>query len=545
MTQTPGLPPRALLARLFDAAVAAADPVAAIRAHLPARPRGRTVVVGAGKAASQMAAALEAAWDGPLEGAVVAQHGPVAETRRIAVLTAAHPLPDAAGIAAAEWLMALVAGLGAEDLVIALISGGGSALLPAPAPGLTFDDELAVNRALLASGAPISAMNLLRKHVSRIKGGRLAALAHPARVVSLVISDIPGDVAAQVASGPTIPDAGDREAALRMVAQYGLALPPRVMAHLHSAAAAAPRPEDPAFARDEVHVVASARVSLEAAAAAARAAGWPAVILSDAIEGEARDIGLMHAALAREIRLRGRPFVAPVILLSGGETTVTIASGGAPAGGPTDAAAGPGTPAALAGGSAVRALSVQDSQTEAPGPDNARPAPGLHDMPSADPGSEAHGVPGTAPGTEAPDSGGPQGSLGPAPASSDAPVSPVAPAPPVSPGTPAATVLPAAPTPGRGGRNSEFLLSFALAGEGLGSVTALAADTDGRDGSEHNAGAFCDAGTLERIRAARLDPRGLLHGHDAFTAFAAAGDLFDTGPTGTNVNDFRAILIEG
>lgn len=567
MTQTPGLPPRALLARLFDAAVAAADPVAAIRAHLPARPRGRTVVVGAGKAASQMAAALEAEWDGPLEGAVVAQHGPVAETRRIAVLTAAHPLPDAAGLAAAERLMALVAGLGAEDLVIALISGGGSALLPAPAPGLTFDDELAVNRALLASGAPISAMNLLRKHVSRIKGGRLAALAHPARVVSLVISDIPGDVAAQVASGPTIPDAGDREAALRMVAQYGLALPPRVMAHLHGAAAA-PRPEDPAFARDEVHVVASARVSLEAAAAAARAAGWPAVILSDAIEGEARDIGLMHAALAREIRLRNRPFAAPVILLSGGETTVTIAGGGGAAGDPSaftrtstgaspadDAAAGPGAPAALAGGSAVRALSVQDSQTGAPRPSSAGPAPGLQDPAPAGPGSGVHGSPNTAPGTKEP-SGGPQASPHPASASSDEPISPApiarpspgASAPPGTPAAfiaPAATALSAASAAGRGGRNSEFLLSLALASEGLGGVTALAADTDGRDGSEQNAGAFCDAGTLERIRAAGLDPRGLLRGHDAFTAFAAAGDLFDTGPTGTNVNDFRAILIEG
>lgn len=413
---------RALLSGLFAAAVAAADPEAAIRAHLPDRPRGRTVVVGAGKAASQMAAALERLWDGPLTGAVVAQHGPVARTARIEVLTAAHPVPDAAGLAAAERLLALVSGLTADDLVIALISGGGSALLPAPPEGLTLADEVAVNRALLASGAPISAMNLIRKHVSRIKGGRLAAAAHPARVVSLVISDIPGDIAAQVASGPTVADAGTREDALRMVAQYRMALPEAVMAHLARAEAAAPGPEDPRLARAEAHVIASARVSLEAAAARA---GVPAVILSDAIEGEARDIGLMHAAIAREVRLRARPFAPPVLLLSGGETTVTIGAGGG----------------------------------------------------------------------------------------------------------------------GRGGRNSEFLLSFALGIEGLSGIHALAADTDGRDGTEQNAGAFADGTTAARLRAAGVDPRGRLMAHDAYGAFAALGDLFDTGPTGTNVNDFRAILI--
>lgn len=417
--------PRALLESLFRAAVAAADPAAAIAAHLPERPKGRTVVVGAGKAASQMAAALERLWDAPLKGAVVAQHGPVATCTRIRVMQAAHPVPDAAGLAAADHLLSLLSGLTADDLVIALISGGGSSLLPAPAGALTLEDEVAVNRALLASGAPISAMNVVRKHVSRIKGGRLAAAAHPARVVSLIVSDVPGDVASQVASGPTVPDAATRQDALRIVSQYGMALPAAVMAHLGSPLAEAPHPDDPAFVRDSVHVIASARVSLLAAAHSAQAQGVPAVILSDAIEGEARDIGLMHAAIAREVRMQASPFSPPVIILSGGETTVTLGSA----------------------------------------------------------------------------------------------------------------------APGKGGRNSEFLLSFALTIDGMPGIHALAADTDGRDGSEHNAGAFCDGGTAARIRAAGLDPRAQLLRHDAWTAFDAAGDLFVTGPTGTNVNDLRAVMI--
>lgn len=417
--------PRAFLVSLFHAAVAAADPVAAIRAHLPEKPKGRTVVIGAGKAASQMAAALESLWGGLLEGAVVAQHGPVAACRHIDVLQAAHPVPDDAGIAASARLFALVRDLTEDDLVIALVSGGGSALLPAPAGVLTLADEIAVNRALLASGAPISAMNVVRKHVSRIKGGRLAHAAHPARVVSLIISDIPGDNPAHVASGPTIPDGSTPADALAIVQQYRMALPEAVMKHLASPEAAAASPVDPAFRRHEHHVIASARVSLEAAAAKAKAAGITPVILSDSIEGEARDIGLMHAALAREVRHRGRPFTSPVVILSGGETTVTIREEGY----------------------------------------------------------------------------------------------------------------------GRGGRNSEFLLSFAHAIDGLTNVQALAADTDGRDGSEHNAGAFADGESILRMRSAGIDPRAFLMGHDAFSAFQAIGDLFETGPTGTNVNDFRAILI--
>ncbi|HXV32086.1 MAG TPA: glycerate kinase [Sinorhizobium sp.] len=417
--------PRPFMTSLFEAAVAAADPYAAIRAHLPARPKGRTIVIGAGKAASQMAAAFERLWDGPLSGAVVARHGPVETCERIRVLQSAHPVPDAAGLVASSTLLELVEGLTADDLVVALISGGGSALLPAPPNGLTLDDEIAVNKALLASGAPISAMNVVRKHVSRIKGGRLAFAASPARVVSLVVSDVPGDDPAFVASGPTVPDRSSLQEAREIVARYGMALPERVMAHLSSDAARAPSPDDPAFAGNEVHVIASAGVSLEAAAALARAAGVEAVILSDAIEGEARDIGRMHAALAREVASRNRPFTKPVVLLSGGETTVTIS------------------------GNAY----------------------------------------------------------------------------------------------GKGGRNSEFLLSLALDIDGVGGIDALAADTDGIDGSQDNAGAFADGTSVGRMRAAGADPRAHLARHDAWSAFAASGDLFVPGPTGTNVNDFRAILI--
>lgn len=414
---------RALLRALFDAAVAAALPGHGIRAHLPEPPRGRTVVVGAGKGATQLAQALEAAWDGPLSGVVVTRYGYGAPCARIEVLEAAHPEPDAAGLAAARRLMAQVAGLGPDDLVIALICGGGSALLPCPPAGLTLDDEIALNRALLASGAPISEMNLLRKHVSGIKGGRLARAAHPARVVTLIVSDIPGDDPALVASGPTAPDAGTPEMARAMLRRYGLQLAPAVLAHLASPDCAAPDPADPGFARDEVRIIASAAVSLEAAAAAAQARGWRAAILSDAVEGESRDVARVHAAIAAEIARRDRPFARPVALLSGGETTVTLRGRG------------------------------------------------------------------------------------------------------------------------KGGRNAEFLLAFALGVDAMQGIHALAADTDGIDGSENNAGGFADGGSVARIRAAGADPRALLADNDAWTALHLAGDLLVTGPTGTNVNDFRAILI--
>jgi len=415
--------PRRFLRSLFEAAVAAAMPEGRIRAHLPSRPAGRTVVVGAGKGAAQLARAFEAAWDGPLEGVVVTRYGYAVPCERIEVLEAAHPEPDAAGLEATRRLLAAVEGLTADDLVVALVAGGGSALLPAPPPGLTLADEIALNRALLASGAPISDMNLLRKHVSTIKGGRLAAAAAPARVVSLIVSDIPGDDPALVASGPTVPSAGTPAMARAVVDAWGLDLPPAVRAHLASDACAAPDPADPVFARNEVRVIASAAVSLEAAAAAARAAGIEAAILSDAVEGEAREVGRVHAALAREVATRDRPFRRPVVLLSGGETTVTVKGRG------------------------------------------------------------------------------------------------------------------------KGGRNGEFLLGLALAIDGREGVTALAADTDGIDGSEDNAGGIVDGGTAGRIRAAGADPRALLAANDAWTALSLAGDLLVTGPTGTNVNDFRAILV--
>ncbi|CAN7384221.1 glycerate kinase type-2 family protein [Pararhizobium sp. LjRoot238] len=417
--------PRAFLTSLFEAAVEAADPLAAIRAHLPARPKGRTIVVGAGKAASQMAAAFESLWDGPLEGAVVARHGPIAACERIRVLQSAHPVPDEAGLAGSAELLRLVEGLTPNDLVVALISGGGSSLLPAPPAGLALDDEIAVNRALLASGAPISAMNVVRKHVSRIKGGRLAFAAAPAKVVSLIVSDVPGDNPAFVASGPTIPDLSTPADARGIVERYRMELPEAVIRHLKSSEAAAPPPDHAAFANHEHHIIASAAVSLEAAAAKARQYGIEAAILSDAIEGEAADIGRMHAAIARETAWRNRPFRKPVVILSGGETTVTISG----------------------------------------------------------------------------------------------------------------------KNYGRGGRNSEFLLSFALDIDGADGIHALAADTDGIDGSEDNAGAFADGGTIARMRGAGGDPGGHLARHDAWSAFHASGDLFVPGPTGTNVNDFRALLI--
>ena len=417
------LDPKRVFTDLYDAAVAAADPARVIGRFLPDRPKGRTIVIGAGKGSAQMARAFEDAWDGPLEGLVVTRYGYAAPCTRIEVVEAAHPVPDGAGLAGARRLLQLVSGLTADDLVVALISGGGSALLPAPTGSLTLDDEIAVNRALLASGAPIAAMNTIRKHVSAIKGGRLAAAAHPARVVTLVVSDIPGDVAALVSSGPTVPDGSARQDALALVDAWRMDLPPAVMAHLNSPAADAPLPGDPRFAGNSVHVIASAAASLEAAAGVARSRGVEAVILSDAIEGEARAVAGVHAAIAREVAAKNRPFAKPVVILSGGETTVTLRG------------------------------------------------------------------------------------------------------------------------PGKGGRNSEFLLALALGIDGVAGISAFAADTDGIDGSEDNAGAFCDGASAARMRAAGLDPRARLSANDAWTAFDALGDLFVPGPSGTNVNDLRAMLV--
>lgn len=416
---------RAFLTDLFDAAIAAADPKVALAKYLPERPKGRVVVIGAGKGSAQLAAAFETLWGDPVEGTVVTRYGYACETQNINVLEAAHPVPDAAGLKASEALFAQVQNLTEDDLVVALVCGGGSALLAAPAEGLTFDDEVALNQALLASGAPIGAMNAIRKQVSGIKGGRLAAACAPARVVSLIVSDVPGDDPAQVASGPTVPDTVGRAEALKAVADYAITLPDTIQRHLDSASEDAPLPDDPRFARNEVHVVASAALSLEAAAQRAEAQGIPAVILSDAIEGEAREVAKMHGAIAREVVGKNRPFTAPVVILSGGETTVTLRGKG-----------------------------------------------------------------------------------------------------------------------GRGGRNSEFLLSLAIELDGVARVTALAADTDGIDGSEDNAGAFADGQTATTMRRAGVDPAQALAKNDAYTAFDAVDAIFAPGPTGTNVNDLRAILIE-
>jgi len=415
---------RPFLESLFRAAVEAALPEHCIGAHLPQRPKGRTVVIGAGKGAAQLARALARRWDGPLEGTVVTRYGYAEPGERIDVLEAAPPVPDRAGLEASDRLFERISGLGPEDLVIALICGGGSALLPCPPEGITLDDEIALNETLLASGAPISVMNCIRKHVSGIKGGRLALAAWPARVVSLIVSDIPGDIASFVASGPTIAGEGTLEDARACIDDYGLELAPAIRDHLDTEAARAPAPDDPRFANNEVHIIASAQKSLEAAARTARQAGIAAAILSDAIEGEAREIAHMHAALARQVLLHGEPFARPVVLLSGGETSVTLRNRG------------------------------------------------------------------------------------------------------------------------RGGRNTEFLLSLALDIDGTKEITALAADTDGIDGTEINAGAFADGTTVAAIRAAGEDARHLLGVNDAWRAFDLAGTLFEPGPTGTNVNDFRAILVQ-
>lgn len=421
--------PRILLAGMFDAAIAAAEPEKCIANHLPAKPKGRTVVVGAGKGAAQMAAALERLWDGKLEGVVVTRYGFGEACKQIEVLEASHPVPDKNGLEASRRLLETVSGLTADDLVIALVCGGGSALLPAPAQGLSFDDEIALNEALLASGAPIQAMNAIRKHTSKIKGGRLAAAAYPAKVISLIVSDIPGDDPAQVASGPTVADWSTREQALSHIHQCKLDLPENIIRHLESPDADCPKPDDEKLARNETRVIASSAVSLEAAASYAETQGVGAVILSDAVEGEAREVAKVHSAIAREIVFRNRPFERPVVVLSGGETTVTLSGNG------------------------------------------------------------------------------------------------------------------------KGGRNTEFLLSFACGIEDLSdaantrSIHALAADTDGIDGSEDNAGAFADLTTTSRMRELGIDPVAMLSDNDAWSAFHAIDDLFVPGPTGTNVNDFRAVIV--
>ncbi|MDB5571400.1 MAG: hydroxypyruvate reductase [Hyphomicrobiales bacterium] len=412
---------RAQLVSLFQRAVAAADPARIVPLHLPAPPKGRTLVLGAGKAAASMAQAVEAHWDGPLEGLVVTRYGHGAPCSRIEVVEAAHPVPDAAGQAAAARILDLARGLGPDDLALCLISGGGSALLALPAPGLTLEDKRAVNTALLRSGAPIGAMNVVRKHLSAIKGGRLAAAAYPARTLALVISDVPGDDPSVVASGPTVADPSTFAQALDILRAYGVTEPRAVIAHLERAQDETPKPGDPRLSRSRVEIIGAAQQSLEAAAALARQMGYEPMILGDDIEGEAREVAAGHAALARRL-LAERP-AQRVAILSGGETTVTVRGQG-----------------------------------------------------------------------------------------------------------------------GRGGRNSEYLLALAIALDGA-PVHALAGDTDGVDGSETNAGALIAPDTLERARAAGLDPQGALDANDSWSVFDRLGDLLVTGPTLTNVNDVRILLI--
>ena len=442
---------RALLLRLFEAAVAAADPARLLPGRLPPPPPGRTVVVGAGKAAASMAAAFERDWPHPLEGLVVTRYGHGVPCGRVEVVEAAHPVPDAAGQRAAARILELADGLGAGDLLVCLISGGGSSLLALPAPGLTLADKQEVNRRLLRSGATIAEMNCVRKHLSAVKGGRLAAAARPARVVTYLISDVPGDDPSVIASGPTVPDPTTFAQALAVLEKHGIGEPVAVLAHLRAGAAGpaaeSPKPGDPAFAADEVVMLATARGSLEAAAAAAASEGLTAVVLGDDLEGEARELAGRHALLALDT-------------LKGGESTLT----------------------------ALREAVVCGA------------------------------------------------------ARLDGPVL-IAPRPPLvylSGGETTVTVTGA----GRGGRNAEYLLGLVLALDGRPGVGALACDTDGIDGTEDNAGAVATPDTLARAREAGLDPVACLAANDAYGLFAALGDLVVTGPTLTNVNDFRAILVE-
>ncbi|GIZ53665.1 glycerate kinase type-2 family protein [Noviherbaspirillum aridicola] len=415
--------PRRLLLDMYAAAVGAVSPQRCLPPYLPPPPRGRTLVIGAGKAAASMAKTVEEHWRGELSGLVVTRYGHGSDCRRIEVVEAAHPVPDAAGRQAAQRIMDMVRGLGEDDLVLCLISGGGSALLALPAPGITLEQKQAINRALLRSGANIGEMNCVRKHLSAIKGGRLALACAPARVVTLLISDVPGDDPGVIASGPTLPDPGTSTDALAILRKYAIEVPSEVLQHLQSLAAETPKPGDPRFAGHEHHVIASAQQALEAAAQVAREAGIAAHILSDDIEGEARDVGRVHAAIARQVALRAQPFAKPCVLISGGETTVTVRG------------------------------------------------------------------------------------------------------------------------KGRGGRNAEFLLSLAAALDGMPGVHAIACDTDGIDGSEDNAGALYAPDSGERARALGLRARAMLDDNDGYGYFEALGDLVVSGPTRTNVNDFRALLI--
>ena len=415
--------PRKLLRHMFDAAINAAQPAHCIAPHLPAPPRGRMLVIGAGKASAAMAKAMEDSWPGELSGLVVTRYGYGVPCRRIEIVEAAHPVPDAAGIDAARRIQTLVQGLTADDLVLCLISGGGSSLLVAPIEGLTLEDKQAVNRALLTSGATISEMNCVRRHLSAIKGGRLAAACHPAKVVTLLLSDVPGDNPRDIASGPTVPDPTTCADALAIIKRYGIDAPRQVLEVLESGRGETVKPNDPRIAGIDTRMIATPQMALEAAAAIARQAGIPTAILGDSIEGEARDVAKVMAGIAFQVARHGQPFAAPCVLLSGGETTVTV-----------------------------------------------------------------------------------RGS-------------------------------------GRGGRNVEFLLSLGVALEEHPGIHAIAGDTDGVDGQEEIAGAYLGPDSLARAWAKGIKPRDSLANNDGHGFFQALGDSVVTGPTLTNVNDFRAILI--
>jgi glycerate 2-kinase len=415
---------KALLRRMFDAAIASAQPAVCIPQHLPRAPRGRMIVIGAGKASAAMAQAVEHNWRGDLSGLVVTRYGYAVPCAQIEIVEAAHPVPDAAGMHAAQRMLDLVGNLSSDDMVLCLISGGGSALLPLPTKGLTLDVKQNVSRALLASGATISEMNCVRRHLSAIKGGRLAAASYPAHVLTLLISDVPGDRPVDIASGPTVADPTTSADALSIVRRYGIELPPAVLELLESGRGESVKPGDPRLARARTITIATPQMALESAAAVAREAGIAAHILSDAIEGEAKDVGKVFAGIAHQVAERNQPFAAPCVLLSGGESTVTVRGNG------------------------------------------------------------------------------------------------------------------------RGGRNVEYLLSLAIALEGHARIHALAGDTDGVDGQEEIAGAYLGPDSLERASALNLKPKDMLGNNDAHSFFSALNDSVITGPTLTNVNDFRAILIE-
>ena len=417
--------PRGLLGRMFDAAIEAAQPAHCVPPQLPPPDlvRGRLLVIGAGKASAAMARAVEEHWSGELSGLVVTRYGYAVPCKRIEIVEAAHPVPDEAGLKAAQRLLALVRGLSADDLVLCLISGGGSALLPLPIDGLTLEHKQALNRQLLKSGASINEMNCVRRHLSAIKGGRLAAACHPARVLTLAISDVPGDDPINIASGPTVPDPTTCADALAIVRRYGIELPPEVRAVLESGRGESVKPGDERLARAEIRLIATPQLALQAAAKLAREAGCTPLLLGDSIEGEAREVGKVMAGIAKSVVQHGQPVAPPCVLLSGGETTVTVRGNG------------------------------------------------------------------------------------------------------------------------RGGRNVEFLLALAVALEATPGVWAIAGDTDGVDGAEEVAGAIVAPDTLARAFSGGMRAVDRLADNDGHGFFEALGDQVITGPTLTNVNDFRAVLV--